>query len=499
MSFDFVTMNLVTLLYLVASVCFIQALKGLSHPTTSIKGNVFGMTGMTIAVITTAALIVKLAGSPLGLGWVLVGLVVGGGAGTLMAQRVEMTKMPELVAFMHSMIGLAAVFIGIAAVAEPWAFGITAEPQELAVGMQTAAGMVITETVTRQPIPLGNRLELFLGAAIGAITFSGSVIAFGKLSGKYKFRLFQGAPVSFAGQHMLNLVLGLTTIGLGLLFVATESWTAFFAMLALSFVMGVLIIIPIGGADMPVVVSMLNSYSGWAAAGIGFSLNNSMLIIAGSLVGSSGAILSYIMCKAMNRSFFSVILGGFGAEPGAAVAGAQEQRPVKSGSADDAAYILANAETVVIVPGYGLAVARAQHAVNELAEKLMHKGITVKYAIHPVAGRMPGHMNVLLAEAEVPYDQVFEMEDINGEFGQVDVAIVLGANDVVNPAALTKGSPIYGMPILEAYKAKTIIVNKRSMAAGYAGLDNELFYMDKTMMVFGDAKKVVEDMVKAVE
>ncbi|NDF44656.1 MAG: NAD(P)(+) transhydrogenase (Re/Si-specific) subunit beta [Betaproteobacteria bacterium] len=499
MSFDFVTMNLVTLLYLVASVCFIQALKGLSHPTTSIKGNVFGMTGMTIAVITTAALIVKLAGSPLGLGWVLVGLVVGGGAGTLMAQRVEMTKMPELVAFMHSMIGLAAVFIGIAAVAEPWAFGITAEPQELAVGMQTAAGMVITETVTRHPIPLGNRLELFLGAAIGAITFSGSVIAFGKLSGKYKFRLFQGAPVSFAGQHMLNLVLGLTTIGLGLLFVATESWTAFFAMLALSFVMGVLIIIPIGGADMPVVVSMLNSYSGWAAAGIGFSLNNSMLIIAGSLVGSSGAILSYIMCKAMNRSFFSVILGGFGAEPGAAVAGAQEQRPVKSGSADDAAYILANAETVVIVPGYGLAVARAQHAVNELAEKLMHKGITVKYAIHPVAGRMPGHMNVLLAEAEVPYDQVFEMEDINGEFGQVDVAIVLGANDVVNPAALTKGSPIYGMPILEAYKAKTIIVNKRSMAAGYAGLDNELFYMEKTMMVFGDAKKVVEDMVKAVE
>jgi H+-translocating NAD(P) transhydrogenase subunit beta len=499
MSFDFVTMNLVTLLYLVASVCFIQALKGLSHPTTSIKGNVFGMTGMTIAVITTAALIVKLAGSPLGLGWVLVGLVVGGGAGTLMAQRVEMTKMPELVAFMHSMIGLAAVFIGIAAVAEPWAFGITAAPQELVVGMQTAAGMMITETVTRQPIPMGNRLELFLGAAIGAITFSGSVIAFGKLSGKYKFRLFQGAPVSFAGQHMLNLVLGLTTIGLGLLFVATESWTAFFAMLALSFVMGVLIIIPIGGADMPVVVSMLNSYSGWAAAGIGFSLNNSMLIIAGSLVGSSGAILSYIMCKAMNRSFFSVILGGFGAEPGAAVAGAQEQRPVKSGSADDAAYILANAETVVIVPGYGLAVARAQHAVNELAEKLMHKGITVKYAIHPVAGRMPGHMNVLLAEAEVPYDQVFEMEDINGEFGQVDVAIVLGANDVVNPAALTKGSPIYGMPILEAYKAKTIIVNKRSMAAGYAGLDNELFYMDKTMMVFGDAKKVVEDMVKAVE
>jgi NAD(P) transhydrogenase subunit beta len=499
MSMDFVSMNLVTLMYLVASVCFIQALKGLSHPTTSIRGNVFGMTGMTIAVITTAALIVKLSGSGMGMSWVLLGLVVGGGAGTIMAQRVEMTKMPELVAFMHSMIGLAAVFIGVAAVAEPWAFGITAAPQELVTGMQTSAGLVITESIQRFPIPAGNRLELFLGAAIGAITFSGSVIAFGKLSGKYKFRLFQGAPVSFAGQHMLNLVLGLVTISLGLMFVATENWTAFFAMLALSFVMGVLIIIPIGGADMPVVVSMLNSYSGWAAAGIGFSLNNSMLIIAGSLVGSSGAILSYIMCKAMNRSFFSVILGGFGAEAVTAVAGAQEQRPVKSGSADDAAYILANAESVVIVPGYGLAVARAQHAVNELAEKLMHKGISVKYAIHPVAGRMPGHMNVLLAEAEVPYDQVFEMEDINGEFGQVDVAIVLGANDVVNPAALEKGSSIYGMPILEAYKAKTVIVNKRSMASGYAGLDNELFYMDKTMMVFGDAKKVVEDMVKAVE
>ena len=472
------SLNLVTLLYLIASVCFIQALKGLSHPTTSIRGNVFGMTGMTIAVLTTAALIVKLAGSPLGLGYVLAGLVIGGGAGAYMANKVEMTKMPELVAFMHSMIGLAAVFIAIAAVAEPYAFGITAKGAE---------------------IPAGNRLELFLGAAIGAITFSGSVIAFGKLSGKYKFRLFQGAPVQFAGQHMLNLVLGLLTVGLGLVFMATESWPAFFAMLALAFVMGVLIIIPIGGADMPVVVSMLNSYSGWAAAGIGFSLNNAMLIIAGSLVGSSGAILSYIMCKAMNRSFFSVILGGFGGEAGAATAGKAEARPVKSGSADDAAYILANAETVVIVPGYGLAVARAQHAVNELAEKLIHKGITVKYAIHPVAGRMPGHMNVLLAEAEVPYDQVFEMEDINGEFGQADVAIILGANDVVNPAALQKGSPIYGMPILEAYKAKTVIVNKRSMAAGYAGLDNELFYMDKTMMVFGDAKKVVEDMVKAVE
>jgi len=473
------SMNLVTLLYLVASVCFIQALKGLSHPTTSIRGNVFGMVGMTLAVLTTAALIVQLAGSALGLGWVLFGLLVGGAAGAIMAQRVEMTKMPELVAFMHSMIGLAAVFIAVAAVVEPQAFQIVAKAGD--------------------PIPAGNRLELFLGAAIGAITFSGSVIAFGKLSGKYKFRLFQGAPVVFQGQHMINLVVGLATVGLGLVFMFTQNWDAFLVMLALSFVLGVLIIIPIGGADMPVVVSMLNSYSGWAAAGIGFSLNNSMLIIAGSLVGSSGAILSYIMCKAMNRSFFNVILGGFGGEAGTATAGAQQQRNVKSGSADDAAFVMGNAETVVIVPGYGLAVARAQHAVKELAAKLTEKGVSVKYAIHPVAGRMPGHMNVLLAEAEVPYDQVFEMEDINGEFGQVDVAIILGANDVVNPAAHVKGSPIYGMPILEAYKAKTIIVNKRSMAAGYAGLDNELFYMDKTMMVFGDAKKVVEDMVKAIE
>ncbi len=473
------SMSLVTLMYLIASICFIQALKGLSHPTTSIRGNLFGMIGMAIAAVTTAALIYKLSsGNLAGMANLLIALVVGGSLGAYMANKVEMTKMPELVAFMHSMIGLAAVFIAIAAVVEPYAFGIVAK------------GLAI---------PTGNRLELFLGAAIGAITFSGSVIAFGKLSGKYKFRLFQGAPVQFAGQHKINLVLGLTLLGLGLVFTFTQSMPAFYAMLALAFVMGVLIIIPIGGADMPVVVSMLNSYSGWAAAGIGFSLNNAMLIIAGSLVGSSGAILSYIMCKAMNRSFFNVILGGFGGEAVTAAAGGAVQRSVKSGSADDAAFVLSNAETVVIVPGYGLAVARAQHAVKELAAKLTEKGINVKYAIHPVAGRMPGHMNVLLAEAEVPYDQVHEMEDINGEFGQVDVAIILGANDVVNPAAHVKGSAIYGMPILEAYKAKTIIVNKRSMAAGYAGLDNELFYMDKTMMVFGDAKKVVEDMGKAIE
>jgi H+-translocating NAD(P) transhydrogenase subunit beta len=478
------SMDLVTLLYLVASVFFIQALKGLSHPTTSIRGNVFGMVGMAIAIATTVALIMKLgAGRPdgvgIGLGWVALGVAIGGTAGAIMAKKVEMTKMPELVAFMHSMIGLAAVFIAIAAVTEPKAFNIAAPDGS---------------------IPSGNRLELFIGAFVGALTFSGSVIAFGKLSGQYKFRLFQGAPVTFAGQHMVNLVVAIAMIGLGLVYFISESHIAFYAMLALAFILGVLIIIPIGGADMPVVVSMLNSYSGWAAAGIGFSLNNSMLIIAGSLVGSSGAILSYIMCKAMNRSFFNVILGGFGGEAATAVAGSQQQRPVKSGSADDAAFLMSNAETVIIVPGYGLAVARAQHSLKELTEKLIHKGVKVKYAIHPVAGRMPGHMNVLLAEAEVPYDQVFEMEDINNEFGQCDVVLVLGANDVVNPAAKTDPkSAIAGMPILEAYKAKTIIVNKRSMASGYAGLDNELFYMDKTMMVFGDAKKVIEEMVKAVD
>ena len=473
------SMNLVTLLYLIASICFIQALKGLSHPTTSIRGNLFGMVGMAIAVLTTAALIVEISGGKVGgMGWVLLGLVVGGGYGAYRAKTVEMTKMPELVAFFHSMIGLAAVFIAIAAVVEPWAFQIVAKGAA---------------------IPAGNRLELALGSVIGAITFSGSVIAFGKLSGTYKFRLFQGAPVQFAGQHKLNLLLGLILLSAVAMYTASGNPVYFAIATALAFVIGVLIIIPIGGADMPVVVSMLNSYSGWAAAGIGFSLNNAMLIVAGSLVGSSGAILSYIMCKAMNRSFFNVILGGFGGEATTVAGGSKEQRPVKSGSADDAAFILGNAETVIIVPGYGLAVARAQHSVKELAQKLIERGVTVKYAIHPVAGRMPGHMNVLLAEAEVPYDQVYEMEDINAEFGQADVAIILGANDVVNPAAHVKGSAIYGMPILEAYKAKTVIVNKRSMAAGYAGLDNELFYMDKTMMVFGDAKKVIEDMGKAIE
>nr|WP_057929662.1 NAD(P)(+) transhydrogenase (Re/Si-specific) subunit beta [Burkholderia ambifaria] len=480
------SMNVVTLLYLIASVCFIQALKGLSNPKTAGTGNMFGMIGMAIAILTTVALIAKQAavlGSnlSLGLSLVFVALIVGGGIGAFVAARVEMTKMPELVAAMHSLIGMAAVCIAYAVVSEPAAFGLG------------------TEAGIPGFLPYGNRIELFIGTFIGAITFSGSVIAFGKLSGKYKFRLFQGAPVVYAGQHLINLLLVIAMIGFGVIFFLTQSWLPFIIMTLIAFALGVLIIIPIGGADMPVIVSMLNSYSGWAAAGIGFSLNNAMLIIAGSLVGSSGAILSYIMCKAMNRSFFNVILGGFGSEASAATAGgASEQKPVKSGSAEDASFMLGNAETVVIVPGYGLAVARAQHALKELTDKLVEKGIDVKYAIHPVAGRMPGHMNVLLAEAEVPYEIVHEMEDINGEFGQVDVVLVLGANDVVNPAAKTDPkSPIAGMPIVEAYKARTVIVNKRSMAAGYAGLDNDLFYMDKTMMVFGDAKKVIEEMIKA--
>jgi H+-translocating NAD(P) transhydrogenase subunit beta len=458
--------NQVALWYLVASICFILALKGLSHPSTARRGNLLGIVGMAIAVVVTLALVYSTTKN---VAMILVAIAVGGTVGAVIARRVQMTQMPELVAAFHSLVGMAAVLIAIAAVNNPAAFGLPV------------------------PLPTGNMLELFLGTFIGAITFSGSVIAFGKLSGRIR-----SAPVVFPGQHWLNLALGIAMIGFGIWFFLGGGWMPFVVMTALAFLLGVLIIIPIGGADMPVVISMLNSYSGWAAAGIGFSLNNPMLIIAGSLVGSSGAILSYIMCKAMNRAFISVILGGFGGE--VAVAGADEgKKTVKSGSADDAAFIMGNAETVIIVPGYGLAVARAQHAVKEMAEKLREKGVSVKYAIHPVAGRMPGHMNVLLAEAEVPYDQVFEMEDINGEFGSADVALILGANDVVNPLAEQKGSAIYGMPILEAYKAKTVIVNKRSMASGYAGLDNPLFYMDKTMMVFGDAKKTVEELVKAID
>jgi NAD(P) transhydrogenase subunit beta len=462
--------NQLALWYLAASVLFILALKGLSSPVSARRGNLFGVIGMAIAVLVTLAITKKVA-------YILVAMAIGGMVGAFVARRVQMTQMPELVAAMHSLVGMAAVLIAIAVVNNPGAFG------------------------EADPLPRGNRLELFIGSFVGAITFSGSVIAFGKLAGLgKKFRLFSSAPVVFRGQHLLNLVLAIVMIGFGLAFFLSpdKGWMPFAVMAGIAFVLGVLIIIPIGGADMPVVISMLNSYSGWAAAGIGFSLNNTMLIIAGSLVGSSGAILSYIMCKAMNRSFISVIMGGFGAAEGAVAAGTGD-KTVRSGSAEDAAFLLANAESVVIVPGYGLAVARAQHAVKEMAQKLIAKGVNVRYAIHPVAGRMPGHMNVLLAEAEVPYDQVFEMEDINGELGTTDVALVLGANDVVNPLAHEKGSPIYGMPIIEAHKARTVLVNKRSMAAGYAGLDNPLFYMDKTMMVFGDAKKVVEDIVKALE
>jgi NAD(P) transhydrogenase subunit beta len=462
--------NLVALSYLAASVLFILALKGLSNPLSARRGNRFGIAGMVLAVLTTLAITRRVDLTLLALG-------TGGAIGWLVARRVQMTQMPELVAAMHSLVGLAAVLIAIAVVNNPTAFGVG------------------------DPVPVGNRVELFIGTLVGAMTFSGSVIAFGKLAGLGKLtRLFSSAPVVFRGQHVVNLALALAMIGLGVSFVVAPpgtQWLSFFAMTAVAFVLGVLVIIPIGGADMPVVISMLNSYSGWAASGIGFSLNNPLLIVAGSLVGSSGAILSYIMCKAMNRSFFSVILGGFGTAEGAATA--TEQKSFRSGSPEDVAFLLGNAESVVIVPGYGLAVARAQHAVKELAQKLSARGVTVRYAIHPVAGRMPGHMNVLLAEAEVPYDQVLEMDEINGEFGATDIAFVLGANDVVNPLAEQRGSPIYGMPILEAHKARTVVVNKRSMASGYAGIDNPLFYLDKTMMVFGDAKKVVEDIVKAIE
>jgi NAD(P) transhydrogenase subunit beta len=474
------SMNLVTLLYLVASVCFIQALKGLSHPTTSIRGNLFGMIGMAIAVLTTAALIVKLAGgNAFGMVWVLVGLVVGGAYGAWRAKTVEMTKMPELVAFFHSMIGLAAVFIAVAAVAEPWAFGIVTGKGGRSRRQPARAGA--GRGHRRDHLQrLGHRLR----QAVGQVQVPPVPGRAGGVRGPAHAE--PGAGHGDAGASSASTP---ATSGSAR---SPRCWPA-----------GLhhrrALIIPIGGADMPVVVSMLNSYSGWAAAGIGFSLNNSMLIIAGSLVGSSGAILSYIMCKAMNRSFFNVILGGFGGEattaPQAARRSSARQERQRRRRGLRARQRRDGGHRARLRPGGGARAARGQGTGRQAHRQGHH----VKYAIHPVAGRMPGHMNVLLAEAEVPYDQVFEMEDINGEFGQADVAIILGANDVVNPAAHVKGSAIYGMPILEAYKAKTVIVNKRSMASGYAGLDNELFYMDKTMMVFGDAKKVVEDMVKAVE
>jgi H+-translocating NAD(P) transhydrogenase subunit beta len=462
--------NLASLLYLVSGVLFILALRGLSHPTTSRQGNMFGMVGMAIAIVTTVLVSPPASAT----GWLLLiaGLGLGGGIGAYMANKVQMTQMPELVAFFHALVGLSAVFVAAAALYAPSAFGIGD------IGAIKKASLI----------------EMGLGVAIGAVTFTGSVIAFLKLNGK-----MSGKPILLPQRHLLNIALGAAIVVLLAIFMATESRLAFWLIVALSFVVGVTLIIPIGGADMPVVVSMLNSYSGWAAAGIGFTLGNLALIITGALVGSSGAILSYIMCKAMNRSFISVILGGFGGDD--AVAGASaEAKPYKAGSADDAAYIMKNASKVIIVPGYGMAVAQAQHALREMCDLLKKEGVEVKYAIHPVAGRMPGHMNVLLAEANVPYDEVFELEDINSEFGQADVAFVIGANDVTNPAAKTdKTSPIYGMPVLDVEKAGTVLFVKRGMGGvGYAGIDNEVFYRANTMMLLSDAKKMVEGIVKAM-
>ena len=462
--------NLVALLYLVSGVLFILALRGLSSPESSRRGNQFGMAGMAIAVLTTLAV-----SAPTG-GWtwimILAGIGIGGGIGAVIARRIPMTAMPQLVAAFHSLVGLAAVLVAAGALYAPAAFGIGSPGT----------------------IPGASLVEMSLGVAIGALTFTGSIVAFTKLQG-----LVSGAPVTFPMQHQLNAVLGILLVLLIIWFVGSESHAAFWMITLLAFAIGVLIIIPIGGADMPVVVSMLNSYSGWAAAGIGFTLGNTALIITGALVGSSGAILSYIMCKGMNRSFFNVILGGFGGETAGPSGGAAEQRPVKQGSADDAAFIMKNAGSVIIVPGYGMAVAQAQHALREMADELKAEGVKVSYAIHPVAGRMPGHMNVLLAEANVPYDEVFELEDINSQFPQADVAFVIGANDVTNPAAKTDPqSPIFGMPILDVDKAGTVLFVKRGMGSGYAGVENELFFRDNTMMLFADAKKMVEDIVKAL-
>jgi NAD(P) transhydrogenase subunit beta len=463
------TANITALLYLVAGVLFILALRGLSSPETSRQGNLFGMLGMAIAIGITLA-----SHPPAGMGaWVLValGVGIGGGAGAVIARRVPMTAMPELVAAFHSLVGMAAVLVAAGALYAPAAFGIG------------TVGHIHTASL----------IEMSLGVAIGAITFTGSVIAFLKLSGR-----MSGAPIILPFRHLINIALAAAIVLLIWWFARTESYFLFWLLALSAFAFGVLIIIPIGGADMPVVISMLNSYSGWAAAGIGFTLGNTALIITGALVGSSGAILSYIMCKGMNRSFISVILGGFGGEV-AAAAGAAEQRPVKIGSAEDAAYIMKNASKVIIVPGYGMAVAQAQHALREMADHLKKEGVEVKYAIHPVAGRMPGHMNVLLAEANVPYDEVFELEDINSEFAQADIAFVIGANDVTNPAAEEdKSSPIYGMPVLQVWKAGTVMFIKRSLASGYAGIDNPLFYRDNTMMLLGDAKKMSESIVKAM-
>jgi NAD(P) transhydrogenase subunit beta len=461
--------NLAALLYLVAGVLFILALRGLSSPESSRRGNLFGMTGMAIAIVTTLA-----AHPPAGFGaivLVVAGISIGGGIGAVTARRVPMTAMPELVAAFHSLVGLAAVLVAAGALYAPAAFDIG----------------------TKGAIHGASLVEMSLGVAIGAVTFTGSIIAFLKLSGR-----MSGAPIILPFRHAINIALALALIFFIYGFVVSASHLDFWIITLLAFALGVLIIVPIGGADMPVVISMLNSYSGWAAAGIGFTLGNSALIITGALVGSSGAILSYIMCKGMNRNFFSVILGGFGGEVAGPAAG-KEARPVKQGSAEDAAFMLKNSSKVIIVPGYGMAVAQAQHALREMADKLKAEGVEVKYAIHPVAGRMPGHMNVLLAEANVPYDEVFELEDINSEFAQADVAFVIGANDVTNPAAKEDPtSPIFGMPVLEVWKAGTVMFSKRSLSSGYAGIDNTLFYRDNTMMLFGDAKKMTEEIVKAL-
>src|SRR6188768_3169360 len=471
MSSSIMNADIAALLYLVAGVLFILALRGLSSPESSRRGNMFGIAGMVIAIATTLA-----AHPPAGAGaWILVvaGLGLGGGIGAVIARRVPMTSMPELVAAFHSLVGMAAVLVAAGAFYAPTAFGIGTEGH----------------------IHRSSLVEMSIGVAIGAITFTGSVIAFLKLSGR-----MSGAPIIFLGRHIVNILLAAALIFFVYGLVVSQSQIDFWLVAGIAFLFGVLIIIPIGGADMPVVISMLNSYSGWAAAGIGFTLGNSALIITGALVGSSGAILSYIMCKGMNRSFISVILGGFGGEVAAGAGGGGEQKPVKLGSADDAAFIMKNAQKVIIVPGYGMAVAQAQHALREMGDLLKKEGVEVKYAIHPVAGRMPGHMNVLLAEANVPYDEVFELEDINSEFAQADVAFVIGANDVTNPAAEDdKSSPIYGMPVLQVWKAGTVMFIKRSLASGYAGIDNPLFYRDNTMMLLGDAKKMTESIVKAIE
>ncbi|MFP6774324.1 MAG: NAD(P)(+) transhydrogenase (Re/Si-specific) subunit beta [Alphaproteobacteria bacterium] len=457
--------NLTALAYLIASVLFIMALRGLSSPESARSGNVYGMIGMAIAIVTTV-----INPNVVSYEWILGALVIGGGIGAFIARRIAMTDMPELVAAFHSLVGLAAVLVAAAAFYNPSAYGIA-----------DADGL----------LKLASRIEMGIGVVIGAITFSGSIIAFGKLKG-----LVTGNPITFPGQHALNAAMGAVIVVLVVLFTIGPDPQWFWAMAALAFVLGFLLIIPIGGADMPVIVSMLNSYSGWAAAGIGFTLENTALIITGALVGSSGAILSYIMCKAMNRSFISVLLGGFGGDT--VVAGTRSDKPVKAGSADDAAFIMKNASSVIIVPGYGMAVAQAQHSVREMGDMLKEHGVKVTYAIHPVAGRMPGHMNVLLAEANVSYDEVFELEAINSDFSNTDVAFVIGANDVTNPAAHEPGSPIAGMPILDVERARTCLFVKRSLSPGYAGIDNELFYADSTMMLFADAKKMVEDIVKAL-